>query len=98
MVYQSGRLALSHTSTLQHVAVYSALWTFCQPLFSVVVTAGLALWPRFAAARSVRHEFGLATLTTAAIGLCAGVGLTVLGPLAVNIGTAGQVRSGYRPI
>ena len=96
VVYQSGRLVLSHTSTLQQVAVYSALWTFFQPLLSVVVTAGLALWPRFAAARSegraVQHEFRLATRTTAAIGLCAGVGLTVLGPLAVHIATAGKVE------
>lgn len=97
VVYQSGRLVLSHSSTLDQVAVYSALWTFFQPLFSVVVTAGMALWPRFAAARSagrvVHHEFHVATLTTAAIGLFAGVGLTVLGPLAVQIATAGKVEA-----
>lgn len=97
VVYQSGRLVLSHTSTLDQVAVYSALWTFFQPLLSVVVTAGLALWPRFAAARSagraVLHEFRVATLTTAAIGLFAGVGLTLLGPIAVDIATAGEVEA-----
>ena len=95
-ILQSGRLVLSHTSTLQQVAVYSALWTFFQPLYSVVTTAGLALWPRFAAARSegraVRDEFRHATLTTAAIGLCAGGGLTLFGPLAVRFATAGKVE------
>ncbi|BBZ79562.1 hypothetical protein MANY_48990 [Mycolicibacterium anyangense] len=99
VVYQSGRLVLSHVSTLQQVAVYSALWTFFQPLMSVVVTAGLALWPRFAAARSmgrpVRNEFQLATLASAAIGLFAGIGLTVLGPFAVDIATAGKVVVTY---
>lgn len=96
VVYQSGRVVLSHTSTLQQVAVYSALWTFFQPLLSVVVTAALALWPRFAAARfegrAMHQEFRIATRTTAAIGLCAGVGLTALGPLAVHVATAGKVE------
>jgi O-antigen/teichoic acid export membrane protein len=97
MLFQSGRLVLSHTSTLQQVAVYAVLWTFFQPLLSVVQTAGQSLWPRFAAARasglSSRREFKVATVTSAMIGLCAGLGLTVFGPLAVEIATAGKVEA-----
>lgn len=97
VVYQSGRVVLAQTSTLQQVAVYSALWTFFQPLMSVVLAAGLALWPRFAAARSngrmVQHEFRVATLTSGSIGLLAGIGLTALGPLAVGFATAGKVEA-----
>lgn len=97
VLFQSGRLVLSHTSTLQQVAIYAALWTFFQPLLSVVQTAGQALWPRFAGARAAglapRHEFRVATLTSALIGLCAGLGLTVLGPLSVEIATAGKIEA-----
>lgn len=96
VVYQSGRLVLSHTSSLQQVAVYSALWTFFQPLMSIVGAAALVLWPRFAAARSagrtVHRDFRVATLTCGLIGLCAGLGLTVLGPFAVHIATAGKIE------
>lgn len=96
-LFQGGRLSLSHTSTLEQVAIYSALWTFFQPLWSVVQTAGLALWPRFAAARETGHaprrEFRAATLTSATIGVCAGLGLTALGPLAVKLATAGKVEA-----
>ncbi|TGD83800.1 hypothetical protein BayCH28_28425 [Mycolicibacterium sp. CH28] len=99
VLFQSGRLVLSHTSTLQQVAVYAALWMFFQPLLSIIQTAGLALWPRFAAARaagrSVRHEFRVATLTSALIGLCAGLGLIVLGPFAVHIATAGKIEVNF---
>lgn len=96
ILFQSGRLVLSHTSTFQQVAVYAALWTFFQPLLSVVQTAGFSLWPRFAAARAAGHaprgEFRAATFISAMIGLCAGIGLTALGPLAVNLATAGKVE------
>lgn len=97
VLFQSGRLVLSHTSTLQQVAIYAALWTFFQPLLSVVQTAGFALWPRFAAARAAgdapRREFRAATVTSAIIGLCAGLGLASLGPLAVHIATGGKVEA-----
>ena len=97
VLFQSGRFVLSHISTLQQVAVYAALWTFFQPLLSVVQTAGFALWPRFAAARAAGHsprgEFRTATLISAMIGICAGLGLTGLGPLAVNLATAGKVEA-----
>jgi O-antigen/teichoic acid export membrane protein len=97
VLFQSGRLVLSHTSTLQQVAVYAALWTFFQPLFSVIQAAGLALWPRFAAGRAAgraqRREFRAATLTSATIGLCAGLGLTAFGPLAVRFASAGQIEA-----
>jgi O-antigen/teichoic acid export membrane protein len=97
MLFQSGRLLLSHTSTLQQVAVYAALWTFFQPLFSVVQAAGLALWPRFAAARAasrdVSRELWAAMSTSALIGLCAGLGLTVFGPLAVEFASAGEIEA-----
>lgn len=96
VLYQSGRLVLSHTSTLQQVAVYAALWTFFQPLMSVVVSAALTLWPRFVAARAegcdMHREFRTATMTSTAIGLCAGIGLTALGPFAVHLATAGNVE------
>lgn len=97
LLFQGGRLSLSHTSTLQQVAIYSALWTFFQPLWSVVQTAGLALWPRFAAARATGHvprrEFRAATFMSAMIGLCAGLGLTAAGPLAVRLATAGRIEA-----
>lgn len=96
VLHQSGRLVLAHTSTLQQVAVYAALWTFFQPLWSIIQTAGAALWPRFAAARaagvSSGREFRAATLTSALIGLLAGIGLALLGPLAVEIATAGEIE------
>ncbi len=96
VLFQSGRLVLSHTSTLQQVAVYAALWTFFQPLLSVIHTAGVALWPRFAAARTTGHalhrELRTATLTSAMIGLLAGLGLTVFGPYAVHFATAGKIE------
>lgn len=96
LLFQSGRLVLSHSSTLQQVAIYSALWTFFQPLLSVVQTAGVALWPRFAAARasggSLGHEFRSATFTSGLIGLTAGLGLTFLGPFAVQFATAGKIQ------
>ena len=98
LLFQSGRLVLSHTSTLQQVAVYAALWTFFQPLLSVVQAVGLALWPRFAAARAagrpIGSDFRAATLTSAMIGLCAGLGLTVFGPLAVRFATDGKIEVG----
>jgi O-antigen/teichoic acid export membrane protein len=98
VLHQSGRLVLSHTSTLEQVAVYAALWTFFQPLMSVVVTATLTLWPRFVAARAegrdIRREFRTATITSIAIGLCAGIGLTALGPFAAHLATAGNVEVG----
>jgi O-antigen/teichoic acid export membrane protein len=96
-LYQSGRLVLSHTSTLQQVAIYSALWTFFQPLMSVVQAAAIPLWHRFAAARAegraIGREFSTAVFTSAIIGLFAGLGLTILGPAAVHISTAGKVEA-----
>jgi O-antigen/teichoic acid export membrane protein len=97
VLLQSGRLVLSHTSTLQQVAVYAALWTFFQPLWSVVQTAGLALWPRFATARAegraVHREFRVATFASAMIGLTAGLGLTIFGPFAVTFASAGEIEA-----
>lgn len=99
LLFQSGRFVLSHTSTLEEVAVYAAVWTFFQPLLSVIQTIGPSLWPRFAearvAGRAPRREFRTATLTSAAIGLGAGAGLTVFGPLAVEIATAGKIEADY---
>ncbi len=99
VLLQGGRLVLSHTSTLQQVAVYAALWAFFQPLLSVVQTAGVALWPRFAAARAagrvVKKDFRTATFTCALIGLGAGFGLTLVGPVAVRFATAGHVEATY---
>ena len=97
VLFQSGRLVLSHTSTLQQVAVYAAVWTFFQPLLSIVQTTGIALWPRFAAARAAGNplgrEFRLATVTSAMIGLGAGLGLAVIGPIAVKFATAGKIET-----
>jgi O-antigen/teichoic acid export membrane protein len=95
LAFQSGRLALSHKSDLEQVAVYSAAWLGFQPVFSVVQSAGRSLWREFAAARAegriARSNLVRSLIAGGGLGLGGAVGYIILGPVVASIAVAGSI-------
>lgn len=95
LTFQSARLVLSHISTLDEVAKYSAAAVVYLPTVSVVMVAGRSLWGDFAAARARRQAVGTlyrsALVMSTALGLAGAAGLTLLGPAFASWATAGAV-------
>jgi O-antigen/teichoic acid export membrane protein len=92
---QTDRLVLSHVASRHALADYAIVSLLYIPTWSIVSTAGMSLWPRFAAGSSVSRTgplsypraFRLFALTGA---VCA-VALVLLGPVVTRIwaGTTG---------
>jgi O-antigen/teichoic acid export membrane protein len=95
LAFQSGRLALSHESNLQQVAVYSAAWLGFQPVLSVVQSAGRSLWPEFASARAegrvARRNLVQSIIVGSGLGFGGAAGYLILGPVIASIAVAGSI-------
>lgn len=94
--FQTDRLVLSHVTSAGPLAEYSLAAQLQTPLWAVIATAGVTLWPVFAAARS-RGElptsvYRRAMLAFGVIGLVGALGLAALGAWAGTILSGGRVQ------
>lgn len=96
IVFQSGRLILAHNSSDEELAVYSLAMQFYLPTMSIISAAGLALWPVFSARRGSASESGFEitklTLVFVSIGLAFALGFGLLGNIAADVVSGGQVH------
>ncbi|PVY26696.1 O-antigen/teichoic acid export membrane protein [Williamsia muralis] len=97
VAFQSGRIALAHTSTVEQVAIFTAAAQLYMPLASLVQAAGQSLWPRFSGLRGGGKTAPLRKIVATccyfgACGLLAGVAMVVFGPPVAEWATNGDAR------
>jgi O-antigen/teichoic acid export membrane protein len=99
LAFQSDRIVLSHRATPTDLAKYALGSQFYAPAWSVVVAAGLAMWPVFSANRRDRRASSDAFYRFLRVfGLLAGtfgVGLVVVGPAVARLVSGGKVGVGH---
>lgn len=94
--FQTDRLVLSHVTSSGALAEYSLAAQLQTPLWAVIATAGVTLWPVFAGARSRGERptsvYRQAMLAFGLIGLGGALGLAALGAWAGTILSGGRVE------
>lgn len=90
---QTGRVLLSHRGTIADLASYNLASQLFGIVLQAIYTAGVALWPYYAKARSdgQRASPASATAVFTAGGLVMGLALTVLLPFVVDIVADGAI-------
>ncbi len=91
---QTDRLVLSHVSTRSSLSQYAVVSMLYVPSWSIISSAGMTLWPRFARLRArgnldERLSYDRAFRTFAGVGAVSGIGFVLLGPLITRV-WAGQ--------
>jgi O-antigen/teichoic acid export membrane protein len=86
---QTDRLVLSHVSTRDALSHYAIVALLYAPAWSVISSAGLTLWPRFAAMDSNSQEsllaYGRMFRAFLAVGAAGAVTFVLLGPLVTRL-------------
>jgi O-antigen/teichoic acid export membrane protein len=94
LLFQTDRLLISHLSP-RELAVLALGLQLYSPLYALISTGGLALWPHFAGARNGQHggqEWLRATAALAALAAAFGGLLMALAPLGYEIASGGAVE------
>jgi O-antigen/teichoic acid export membrane protein len=96
LALQTDRIVLAHRSTLRNLAEYAVAYQMYVPLWSVLATAGTALWPIFARRRQRSESPGLISAQTLLVGMAVlgFAALLVAGPLGAQLLTDGKVDVG----
>ncbi|MFV9431968.1 lipopolysaccharide biosynthesis protein [Rhodococcus aetherivorans] len=93
--FQSDRIVLGWTSSLEQVAIYSGAAMVFLPVLSIVQVAGRSLWGDFAEARhsgrDVSRLFNQAVLLSTFLGIGGALGLVIFGPVIARWATSGIV-------
>ena len=95
---QTDRLILSHVSDLKNLAEYNLASQMYLPVWQIVSSAGVALWPIFARARAGGGRSGVSPLRMsiafggAAAGVCALI--SVLAPWLADRASGGRIHIG----
>lgn len=85
---QTDRLVLSHVSTRDALTEYAIVAILFAPLWSVLTSAGMTLWPSFAGLRNATGAvaaYRKALRRFAAAGAVGAIALAVLGPLVAGL-------------
>jgi O-antigen/teichoic acid export membrane protein len=87
---QSDRLVLSHFSSRSALADYAIVAVLYTSAWSVISSAGLVLWPRFAAIRAHEPSAGVSAYRQAfrvfsILGIAAAIGFVVIGPMLTRL-------------
>lgn len=88
LALQTDRLVLSHVSTRDALTEYAIVAILFAPLWSVLTSAGMTLWPRFAGLRSAAGavaEYRKALRMFAVAGAVGAVALALFGPLVAEL-------------
>jgi O-antigen/teichoic acid export membrane protein len=94
---QTDRIVLAHRSTPSALTDYALASQLYLPLWSIISTAGVTLWPYFARQqrrgnKEIRNSWLRTTAAVSTAGLCLGVALVVLGPWLTIFTSAGKDR------
>lgn len=85
---QTDRLVLSHVSTREALTEYAIVAIVFAPLWAVLASAGMTLWPKFAGSRDAPGAVAAyrnALQRFAAAGAVGAIALVVLGPLVARL-------------
>ncbi len=96
LAMQTDRIVLSHVASVTDLAQYNLASQVFTPVWSVVNSAGAALWPLFARARA-RADHGDQSVSSLAVGFGAGAGavsivLAVCSPWLASVASGGTIR------
>jgi O-antigen/teichoic acid export membrane protein len=96
---QSDRIILSHRASAQQLAKYALGMQFYAPIWSVVVAAGLAMWPVFSANREDRQSgartFRRCMTLFGGLALVLGCCLALAGAWAADIVSGGRLELSF---
>lgn len=93
ILYQSGRIVLSHVSTEDQVAQYSLAAQIFAPMWAMVGAAGITLWPMFAAARQSDRSVSPLPMTGvfASVGALVLIAVALVSPWLASLASGGRI-------